>query len=153
MNIIQNAYHQFNTERFPLPTEQQVVELEGRIGVTFPDDYRAYLLTYNGGYFCEPDIVSPMGECPVEGLRLMHGIGAAHVEAELGKARDLALFDDNKPPQVVPIGRSDMGSLVLLVAHPEERGSILFKKAFGDAFFLASGIREFFELLRENIDD
>ena len=79
----------------------------------------------------------------------MHGIGASHPTAELARENDLALFDNNEPPEIVPIGRSPTGNLLLLITHPDGRGQILLKEAYGGSFFLAEGINEFFELLRE----
>jgi hypothetical protein len=150
MTTIESAYEKFCQERFSLPTEEQVADLEERIGVSLPDDYREFLLAYNGGLFSEPDIVPPTEECPVDGLTFMRGIGATEPVAELARKRDLALFDDNDPPQVVPIGDTMMGNLILLITHPDERGCIVLKKAFSDqSFFLAEGIEEFFGLLRE----
>ena len=39
MTSIDHAYDRFARERFPLPTEAQLAELEQRISVTFPEDY------------------------------------------------------------------------------------------------------------------
>ena len=45
---IEDAYRRFAIERFSLPSEEQIGELETRIGVVFSDDYRRFLLEYNG---------------------------------------------------------------------------------------------------------
>ena len=149
MTTIEEAYKKFSTRRFPLPSEAQLCELEARIGVTFPDDYRRFVLEFNGGYFSEPEIVPVDPECPPSMLTGMHGIGASHWESELGHAPTLALFDDNDPPQIVPIGHTPMGSLIVLGTASEGRGVIFLKQAYGDFYYLADGIEEFFELLRE----
>jgi len=91
-----------------------------------------------------------MEECPLDRLAFMSGIGATHSVAELASEADLALFDDNDPPQILPIGYTLMGNLIFLVTHPEDRGCIALKKAFSDEVYpLAEGIEEFFGLLRE----
>jgi len=78
MTTIENAYSRFSVKRFPLPSEAQLAELERRIGVIFPDDYRQFLLGFNGGYFKCPEI-TPVGEgCPLETLQILCGIGASH---------------------------------------------------------------------------
>jgi len=152
--MIEAAYKAYCRERFPLPTEKQVADLERRIGVSFPEDFRQFVLEYNGGYFIEPDIVPPSKDCPVDCLTSIFGIGASHPTAELASRESLAVFSDNEPPQVVPIGDTIMGNLLLLVTHPEGRGCIVLKKAFSDqSFFLAGGIEEFFGLLREPSDE
>ena len=148
MTTIENAYNRFCTEQFPLPGEDQVSALERLIGVKFPEDYRRYVLDFNGGYFNEPEI-APVGEnCPRCALDFMSGIGASHWESELGRSNALALFDDNDPPKIAPIGGTAMGSLIVLITEPEGRGEIWLKEAFSRFYFLADGIAGFFDLLR-----
>jgi hypothetical protein len=128
VTTIELAYRRFSKKRFPLPTEGQVRALEQRIQVAFPDDYRDFLLEYNGGYFTEPEITPVSEGCPQEALTFMHGFNASRNEAELGRPSDLSLFDDNSPPKIVPIGDTPLGSLILLDTAPgEERGTIYFK--------------------------
>jgi hypothetical protein len=150
MNTIEFAYQRFSRKQFALPTEAQVRSLEERIKVDFPDDYRKFLKEFNGGYFIEPEI-APVGEgCPQDALTFLSGLGASHEEAELGEPGTLVLFDDNDPPKILPIGDTAMGGLILLDTAPGEgRGTIYLKQAFGDFYFLAEGIEEFFSLLRE----
>ena len=149
MNKIRTAYDLFCEKRFPLPTEQQVADLEKRIGVSLPPDFRQFVLEYNGGVFTEPRIVPPSEDCPLDRLTVLDGIGASHHSCELASASSLSLFDDNDPPQIVPIGYTLMGNLLYLVTHPEGFGHIGLKKAFSDdSYYLASGIDEFFGLLR-----
>ena len=133
----------------PYPRRVQVAELEQRIGVRFPDDYRRFLLGFNGGYFKEPEI-TPVGEgCPLDTLEILFGIGASHWEAELCTTATMGSFDDNSPPKIVPIGRTGMGGLIILDDAPGEgRGSIFLKKAFGDFYFLVEELEAFFALLR-----
>lgn len=151
---IEAAYKAFCTQRFPLPTESDVAGIERRIGVALPDDFRSYILEFNGGYFSDPDIVAYAEGCPEDALTSLSGIGAADGFAELANPGDLALFTDNDPVQTLPIGYTIMGNLLALITHPEGRGSIVMKKAWSDEWFhLADGIEEFFTLLREPEDD
>jgi hypothetical protein len=124
--------------------------LELRIKVEFPDDYRQFILDFNGGYFVEPDIESASEGCPQDALTFLSGIGAYHREAELGEPGILTLFDDNDPPKILPIGDTIMGGLIILDTAPGDgRGTIYLKQAFGDFYYLADGIEEFFTLLHE----
>src|SRR5262249_8861394 len=153
MNNIELAYRTFCKERFPLPSEKQVADLEQRLGMEFPSDYRRFILEYNGGIFEEPDIVPPNKDCPKDCLADMSGIGAKYPHAELASKADLALFDNNNPPRILPIGYTLMGNLIFLGTHANSRGRIGLKKASSaDSFFLAPGIEEFFGLLREPSD-
>ena len=144
---IELVYSKFCTTRFAMPTVEHVTRLEEQIGVSFPEDYRDFLLTFNGGCFSNPRIVAPGKDTPAEYLQYMYAIGAPARTLELGSKVSLAFFDDNDPPQVIPIGRTPTNSLILLITHPEENGSIVLKVAFGGFFFLSSGIEEFFGLL------
>jgi hypothetical protein len=137
MNTIEFAYRRFSRERFPLPTEAQLRALEDRIKVEFPDDYRKFLLKFNGGYFIEPEI-TPVGEgCPHDALTFLSGIAANHWEAEVGDHRTMGLFDENDPPKILPIGDTAMGGLIILDTAPGEgRGTIYLKQAYGDFYYL-----------------
>lgn len=150
MTTIENAYDRFSIERFPLPSEAQLAELESRIRVRFPSDYRQFVLEFNGGYFKCPEI-TPVGEgCPHATLEILFGIGASHPTAELGRLNSIALFDDNDPPKILPIGSTGMGGLIILDSAPGEgQGAIFLKKEFGDFYYLTDGIEAFFALLRE----
>jgi hypothetical protein len=156
MSAIEFAYRAFCKEQFPLPSENELLALERRLDVTLPPDYRNFLLEYNGGIFAEPDIVPPTPECPCDRLTDMNGVGATCPHAELASKASLALFDDNVPPQILPIGYTLMGNLIFLVtdANGDDWGHIgLTKAGSDDSFFLAEGIEEFFSLLREPKDD
>ena len=153
MTSIDDAYDRFARKRFPHPSDAQLTELERNINVTLPADYRRFVLDFNGGYFTDPAI-QPVGEvCPRETLNCLFGIGAAHPTAELGRPEDLALFDDNDPPEIVPIGSTGMGGLIILLTHPEGRGAIFLKQAFGGFYYLSEGIEGFFDLLRDTPAD
>ena len=70
-------------------------------------------------------------------------------EAELAKESDLALFDDNYPVEILPVGCTLMGGLVILITHVEDRGDIALKVAYDGSFYLCSGIRDFFGRVRD----
>jgi SMI1 / KNR4 family (SUKH-1) len=152
MNIIEQAYKFFIDERFALPSEKQVADLEVRLRIKLPEDYRRFLLDYNGGYFLSPDIIPENPSCPVDCLKNLGGIGASHPSAELGGNKyNPDLFDNNDPPAILPIGYTLMGNLIYLVTQPEGCGVVGLKKAYSDEYFdLAQGIQEFFGLLRKH---
>jgi hypothetical protein len=152
MSTIDLAYSRFSKTCFPLPSERDVMDLEQRLGISLPEDYRDFLLRYNGGYFTEPVIEPPDLGTLRDRLTHLKGIGASHPTAELGRPRDLALFDDNDPLEILPIGYTIMGGLIFLVAHADGFGEIGLKAAFGRSYPLATGIEEFFALLIEPED-
>src|SRR4051812_17999788 len=127
MSAIEAAYQKYCRKRFPLPTEKQVTELEKRIGITFPDDFRQFILNYNGGLVYNPSIEPTKKKCPPHALDVVYGIGASHPSAELASPAHLVRFDDNDPPLVVPIGYTVMGNLLIVLTHPEpeDRGVVM----------------------------
>jgi hypothetical protein len=148
-SLIDDCYRRFSTERFLIPSEAEVAEFQRRIGVQLPERYRQFLLEYNGGYFNEPRIRAADPETPSDSLTCLHGLGASQEDGELDVKWRLNLFEDNSPPKVLPIGHTALGGSVVLVTQPQDSGTILFKKVFGDFYYLADGIEEFFGLLHE----
>ena len=146
MNAIAHAYVNYSTKRFPVPSRTKLLELEERIEISLPEDFRQFLLDFNGGFFNEPNISPSSKGCPEDCLTFLNGIGASSPVAELASETDLALFEDNSPPQILPIGYTMMGNMIILITHYENNGFIMLK-TFKEYFFLANGIEEFFSLL------
>lgn len=71
---IESAYQQFSRKRFPLPTEAEVAALESKVKIRFPDDFRRFLLEYNGGYFNDPVITPTTEGCPEDALIFISGL-------------------------------------------------------------------------------
>jgi hypothetical protein len=152
MSVIAQIYEKYCEERFSLPTEKQVADIERRMGVPFPADFREYVLRYNGGLFNEPDILPHQKECPLDRLAELYGLGANAGSEELASPDSLAMFDDNDPPQILPIGYTMMGCLLYMVIDPEgdDCGQVSIKLPNSDrCYFLGKGIEEFFTRLRE----
>jgi len=149
MSSIQFAYARWATERLPLPNGKQVAELESRLGVAFPGDYRQYLLEFNGGTFDDPEILSPEEHFPRRGLSVMYGVASPFPGTELGEPWEINLFDNNDPLIALPIGGTSLGDLVILCMEVEDLGAVYFKQASGDWFRIAEGIVDFFATLRE----
>jgi hypothetical protein len=144
---IGSAYDRFCQERFPLPSEAELSAFEQKIGIVFPDDYRRFILQFNGGYFKEPEIVVVGKDGPHDVLTFLCGLNSSHEEAELGGY--LPLFMDNDPPNVFPVGGTALGGLIVLDTAPGiGQGAIFLKPAFEDYYCLADDLPAFFALLR-----
>jgi hypothetical protein len=117
MNNIETAYRAFCRERFSLPSEEKISALEVQLGIRLPSNFRRFLLEYNGGIFTEPHIIPPDKDCPLDRLTFMNGIGAQLDAMEFASDADLALFDDNDSPQILPIGYTIMGNLLNLLVY------------------------------------
>lgn len=152
MEKIRTAYGKYCRQRFPAPSPGQVTVLEGQLGVALPSDYRRYLLEFNGGVFTEPRITPPEPACPLDRLTVMGGINAVEPFAELGAPGlfNPATFDDNDPPQLLPIGYTMMGNLIFIVVAEgaDDTGHIGLKLISSDNLFcLGENMDELFSRL------
>jgi hypothetical protein len=149
---IRAIYDTFEVERFPLPSEEQVSDLESRLKSSLPPRYREFILGFNGGYFTEPYPYIPVSheECPSDRLTDLWGIGAAHQAAELG--HDTDLFDDNEPPVILPIGYTERGNLLFLdTEESPDCDEVFLKLAYSSTvIYIADNVDEFFGLLRHD---
>lgn len=153
------AYRSFCTERFPLPTDEQVGKFEDHLGVTLPGHFREYLLECNGGFFDDPEFGGNAPDyelCPRDALNTLFAIQTEHKFAMVGKKSHILLFDDNDPVVILPIGNTPMNNLLLLSVDvsADEYGTIYLKRIdnsvlmLGEWFELADTMEEFFALLR-----
>lgn len=143
------AYSCWCVSRFAMPTEQDIWDLEERISARLPDHYRRFLLDWNGGIFNEPKIIGGQEDHPAESLKYLSGIHASVQYAELGNTRDLALFDDNDPPTILPIGATRTGSLLMIttVTGDVDDGMVFLRTIGQENFYLCDSMDELFLLL------
>jgi hypothetical protein len=151
MDSIETAYQRFARIGFPLPSEEQIAALERRLGVELPADYRKFISEFNGGIFDEPEIETDHQDCRGDALTFLHGINSGDEETELGAPSFMALFEENDPPILIPIGYTALGGILVLVVEEEGRGAIVLKQAFGGFFHLADHIEELFGLLQDSL--
>jgi hypothetical protein len=146
--MIDHIYELYCDVRFPLPTERDVLAFEKRLKARLPADYREFILKYNGGFFGDPCIASLTDDCPKDGLNSLYGIRATVNSSEL--ANNLDIFTGNDPLQVLPIGYTTMGNLLILFIGGDDEGTIMMKRASSQQYyFLADGIELFFSLIRD----
>lgn len=83
----------------------------------------------------------------------MNGIHASFDFMELGSAADLALFDDNNPPVVLPIGTTSRNSLIMLNTEvaDEDYGMIFVRTIDQTSIYLSDSMEDFFLLLRDPV--
>src|SRR5690606_14031044 len=114
-------------------------------GVRLPDEYRRYLLSYNGGSFNMPIMNARDEQCPKNCLHLMFGMVDRPQACNLADSVNLNLFDDNYPAIILPIGDTPTGNLLILRTEPdEELGWILLKIQNSDDYFvLAKSLDDF----------
>lgn len=155
-DVITAAYSNFCVERFPLPSEYEVTELESRLRVRLPPEYRQFLLQHNGGIFDEPAIVLPGQQTAVDWLAILAGVRSPQPSFELGGIDGQGLFppsifDGNDPVQILPIGYTLKNGLIWLAVDldGDDFGQIALKPAFSSqAIPIPDGIEGLFNLIR-----
>ncbi|HEX8311969.1 MAG TPA: SMI1/KNR4 family protein [Chthoniobacteraceae bacterium] len=102
----------------PPATEEQVCSIETRAGKALPSDYRAFLLTQNGGYRPDPGIF----DVPGEGWSEWHGVlGFAGGSYDI---RPHLHAESEYLPYCLPIGHDICGNYLLLGLHESHFGRI-----------------------------
>lgn len=107
----------------PPSGEAAVKALEDTFSVVFPDDYRQFLLTINGG---RPDPYifdgGPAGECILNEFYAIGGQGG-----QVGDINEMAgLVDGRLPPKFVQIGEDPGGNLYLLATEGSGTTGVFF---------------------------
>jgi len=148
-DVIDKVYEEHCSERFPLPTENEIADLEAELSCTFPDHYREYLRLYNGGVFEDVGIDSEEKVVSAYAMRYLMGVNAPGDYARLGRRKDYMLFDDNDPPVAIPIASfSDVSFLMLdIESGTETYGEIHFKKAGGGFYYVCNHMSDLFAML------
>ncbi len=135
------------TKRFgPAPTAEELDEIARNLQVILPAHYRRFIREHNGGRFDDPVFVVSGRQYRLSEL---YGVRADTNDVELFSPSSLSLFDDNDPVQVVPIGYSCGGDLLLLVVATDgdDFGRVLLKKPFsGESIDLGADMDEFLAL-------
>jgi hypothetical protein len=147
--IIEGRYEKYCDHRYPLASESAIENFERRLGVPLPPHYRDYLLTFNGGYFNDPIVGDEDSDWPSFSVSTLYGLGSEGKGADLARPANLNLFTNNDPFQILPIGCTPGGFLILLVTDPDgdDYGDILLK-TFDETYFVANSMHEFFEQMR-----
>lgn len=151
-------------ERFPPITQADIEHFETTYNVKLPDDYKAFLLAYNGGY---PHISA--FEFKINGRRLTSGVyffcglGDVTDYARLSEMIEYVREDCIAPSYIVPIAGATDSDIICLSTREEDYGCIYyydhnwpfrFEKAPGKhktAFFLADSFTAFLDMLKNKV--
>ncbi|WP_160161114.1 SMI1/KNR4 family protein [Actinomadura sp. K4S16] len=113
---------EFVSEGIPVSL-RDLDELERRLGVELPSDYRSFLLRRNGGRVHDNDLATPEGE----------EIGIAVVSflslgSEGGDSMDefLGVYSGRYPKELLPVAEAVGGNLILIRVEGRMKGEIYF---------------------------
>jgi cell wall assembly regulator SMI1 len=135
-------------------TGEELQQVETRIGVQLPEDYRLFLLQHNGGH---PEPSAFKYTCDQQQWKLAavaYFLGIYEGEDE----NFLEYFDDylgRIPAETIPIARDPGGNLILLGVSEAHRGKVYFwlqdfendAGDFSNVCFVANSFSEFLNAL------
>jgi hypothetical protein len=134
-----------------------IEEFELVIGTPLPADYRAFLLTSNGG---DPEPNEAAAPPPVNtvGVRRFYGILPGQGDGDLKHHRDA--MTQRVPPGLLPIAEDDCGNRFCLSVRREDLGCLYFwdheleadegePPTFANLFKIANSFHAFFEGLQK----
>src|SRR5216683_6120046 len=109
-----------------IPSDLAGFELD--VGARLPDDYKAFLLKFNGGYF-EDEVRYPYLEPCLYGefgmIRSFHGLNTGYDYADIRD--DIKVFEDwNVPRNLLPIGDDIFGNPICLSIAGVNYGKVFF---------------------------
>jgi hypothetical protein len=109
--------------RGPAIAESDVLRFEQAIGCRLPEDYREFLLVFNGGQISLDQVVFPIGHgSDTAVLNVFCSLNSPRLNIE--EMYDLLKNDDEFPRVLLLIGYDDNGSGVCLAIHGDKRGEI-----------------------------
>ena len=111
----------------PPTDEAHVTRLEVRLGCPLPEDYREFLLLYNGGRpepgcFQFAQRTGPYTDSVIDWFLTLHENPYTYTNLE----RKLDVFADRIPPGTLPIANDPGGNCVLLGLNADIRGKVYF---------------------------
>jgi cell wall assembly regulator SMI1 len=106
-------------------TEKDIVELEQRLEMSLPSDYRQFLLRVNGGQ-PEPNAF-PIRDSPRDTHGLLDRLFSVDdKDTDYDILDNAEVFRDRVPSDLLPIAFDPGGNLICLAVRGENRGKIYF---------------------------
>jgi hypothetical protein len=115
------------TPRFEPCTEQQIAEFEQQIGMTLPEDYREFLLQWNGGTFRGVPafpLREPQDQNDYGTIYGFFGLAREPSSNDLRYAGMRLDFDERVPEHILAIGDNDFYEFVCISLGGADRGAV-----------------------------
>ena len=141
------------------PTEEELRLLEEELGVRLPDDYRAFLVKFNGGR-PEPNWFPVQGELGMGGVDLFLGVRGAGDWDDLLTAKRRLL--ERMPAHMLPIADAECGNVICLSLGTSDSGSVYYwdheleadegeVPTYSNLFKVADSFSAFFDSIRQGL--
>jgi hypothetical protein len=132
-------------------TDAELTEMEQRLGMTIPGEYRLWLLQHNGGR-PEPHVVQFR---KTDGPYTDVGIRSFFSDAEVeGCAVNYKLIRQRLPNRLFPMGNDSFGNLICISTSGKDKGFVYFwdheeeeEAANSNCYLLARKFSEFLDNL------
>lgn len=106
-------------------TEKDIAALEQRLGISLPDEYRQFILTWNGGQ-PEPNAF-PIQDNPRDTHGLLDRFFSIDVEdTDYDIVDNAEVFRDRVPADLLPIAFDPGGNLICVAVSGKNKGKIYF---------------------------
>ncbi|MDR1451398.1 MAG: SMI1/KNR4 family protein [Helicobacteraceae bacterium] len=136
-------------------TENKIVELETKLGYSFPEEYRTHLLKYNGGK-CKPNVFSFI-ENNKETKSSIDWFLAIY-EGKYDNLKlymDMYIFEEKRlPDYFIPIAHDSGGNLVCISCSENENGFVYFwdheNEGNNNVYLISESFNTFIKNLTEN---
>jgi cell wall assembly regulator SMI1 len=111
-------------DSFPAINEAVIQQFERQLGKDLPSEYRAFLLTHNGGrprpaeFPMTGDTLNPSGT--------IHWFFGINNSRHYDLRRNYRVYQDRIPTNFLPIAADPGGNLICLAVAGEDRGTVYF---------------------------
>jgi cell wall assembly regulator SMI1 len=109
-------------------TEKNIAKIEKKYNVSFPQEYKDFLLKYNGGE-CEPNgfVFNENSEDSDSEVRSFFAIGGIDGDYDLEENINIYTIEEKRLPNLyIPIAEDDLGNLVCISCNETDYGFIYF---------------------------
>jgi hypothetical protein len=144
---------------FPVVVPAQLDAQEAALGISFPDDYKQFLLSHNGGYPTPQQLDIPKTGHSVL-LDVLYGIGEDRVPGDL--VYEFRRHLDDLPEGFIPIGHDPGACYFLMGTTGKYRGRVYFwdrtwffkeSSEKGNTYWLSDSFTGFLNSLYEAEDE
>lgn len=116
------------TPLFPPSTEEQIVAFEAELGTSLPDDYRAFLLEWNGVFFKDSDAAFLLKDSEDDDtdyfVTRLYGLKDKDTFDDVRRMQSGYAFNERVPREIIAIGDNNSWNHLCISVSGPDRGAI-----------------------------